>query len=76
MMPEEVVTAAKDLKADRLLPVHWGKFSLSLHEWDEPIIRVTAAAHKQGMPIVTPLIGEMVHLKVNDQFTEWWRGVE
>ena len=76
MMPEEVVAAAKDLKAEKLLPVHWGKFSLALHDWDEPIIRVTRAAHEHGMPIVTPLIGQMVHPKLNEQFTEWWRGIE
>lgn len=76
MMPEQVVTAAKDLKADKLMPVHWGKFSLALHDWDEPIIRVAKAAHEQGMPIVTPLIGQIVHPKLNEQFTEWWRDIE
>ena len=29
MMPEETVQAAIDLKAKKLLPVHWAKFSLS-----------------------------------------------
>lgn len=76
MMPEEVVAAAKELKANKMLPVHWGKFSLALHDWDESINRVSKAAHEQGMPIVTPLIGQMVHLKANEQFPEWWRGIE
>jgi len=76
MMPDEVVKAAKDLKAEKLLPVHWGKFSLGLHDWDEPIIKVTQAAGEQGMPIVTPMIGQKVHLKANEQFTEWWQGIE
>jgi hypothetical protein len=34
------VQAAIDLKAKSLLPVHWGKFTLALHAWDEPIKRV------------------------------------
>src|SRR5690606_17606068 len=34
MMPEETVQAALDLNAKRLFPVHWGKFSLALHDWD------------------------------------------
>jgi L-ascorbate metabolism protein UlaG (beta-lactamase superfamily) len=42
MSPEEVVQAAIDLKAKRLLPVHWGKFALALHSWDEPIIRLSS----------------------------------
>lgn len=76
MMPEEVVTAAQDLKAKKLLPVHWGKFSLALHAWDEPIQRVTAAAKKQNMPIMTPMIGEKVSLSQEQVFTEWWVGLE
>lgn len=60
MMPEETVQAASDLRAAVLLPVHWGKFTLSLHPWNEPIHRAKAAAEKAGMPMVTPRIGEVV----------------
>lgn len=58
MMPEEVVTAAQDLNAKQLMPVHWGKFALSLHAWDEPIQRICAEAERQKMPLITPMIGE------------------
>ena len=37
MMPEEIITAGGNLKATTLLPVHWGKFSLTNHAWDDPI---------------------------------------
>ena len=43
MMPEQTVQAALDLWAAALMPVHWGKFTLALHPWDEPVRRVTAA---------------------------------
>ena len=76
MMPEQVVEAAIDLQAKRLLPVHWGKFSLSLHSWDEPIIRVTEASRKQYVPIVTPMIGEAVNLKSDYTSKNWWRDIE
>jgi len=77
MMPEEVVQAAQDLKAKRLMPVHWGKFSLGLHDWDEPVKRVTAEAEKQSMPIMTPMIGEKVNLDEEARvFTKWWEGLE
>lgn len=77
MMPEEVVTAAQDLRARQLLPVHWAKFSLSLHAWDEPIQRVTAAAEMQGMPLLTPMIGEKVDLNHPAiPFKKWWEGLE
>lgn len=77
MMPDEVVLAAKDLNAKQLLPVHWAKFSLGLHDWDEPIIKVSEAARQQNMPLLTPMIGEKVNLKnQNQQFTSWWEGIE
>ena len=41
MMPEQTVQASIDLKAKTFMPVHWGKFALALHAWDEPIERAT-----------------------------------
>ena len=77
MMPEQVVTAAQDLQAKRLMPVHWAKFSLGLHDWDEPIKRVTAEAEKQQLPLLTPMIGEKASLNDTTQvFTKWWEGLE
>ena len=76
MMPEEVVKAAQGLKAKKLMPVHWAKFSLALHDWDEPILRVSAEAKKQNMPLVTPMIGQKASLDKEEVFTEWWKGLE
>lgn len=76
MMPEEVVQAAIDLKAKKLMPVHWAKFSLSLHSWDEPIIRVTKESIKQHVNVITPMIGEAVNLKSDHVFKKWWEGIE
>ncbi|WP_026628339.1 MBL fold metallo-hydrolase [Dyadobacter alkalitolerans] len=73
MMPEETVTAAQELKATKLMPVHWSKFSLALHDWNEPIQRATTEAKKQNMPLVTPMIGQKVNLKGDNVFTEWWK---
>jgi L-ascorbate metabolism protein UlaG (beta-lactamase superfamily) len=73
MMPEETVTAARELKATRLMPVHWSKFSLALHDWNEPIQRAVAEARKQNIPLVTPMIGQKVDLKSNQSFPQWWK---
>lgn len=73
MMPEEVVQAAIDLKAKKLLPVHWGKFSLSLHAWDEPITRVTSEAKRRGVDVLHPMIGETLYLDEKNAFSEWWK---
>ena len=75
MMPEEVVQAAEDLGAKALLPVHWGKFALALHDWDEPIERVLAEAGRRGLPTFHPRIGEPLHLHAPSQGEQWWQGL-
>ncbi len=75
MMPEEVVLAAKDLNAASLLPVHWGKFSLSLHAWNEPAQRVVKAATSAGQTIIMPRIGEVVTLSQKREWPEWWNTI-
>lgn len=72
MMPEETAQAAIDLQAKLLLPVHWGKFTLSLHPWNEPIKRVTAKAAELHVPITTPMIGEPVILGEQVPSSTWW----
>ena len=76
MMPEEVVQAGIDLQTRKLIPVHWAKFSLSLHAWDEPVTRVTAEATKKDMEIITPMIGEAVNLQVPAPSTGWWQNID
>lgn len=72
-MPEEVVQAAIELKAKKLLPVHWGKFALAQHDWDELIIQVSEFGRKAGLPVLSPRIGEEVNLKDGRQvFSKWW----
>jgi len=76
MMPEEAVQAAIDLGAKALLPVHWSKFSLSLHDWDEPIRRVMQFAAKAGIPVVHPMIGEPALLRHQGSYTSWWEAID
>jgi L-ascorbate metabolism protein UlaG (beta-lactamase superfamily) len=73
LMPEETVQAAADLRARRLLPVHWGKFTLGLHPWTEPIERVVKKADALGVPLATPRIGEPVVLGGTPPRAAWWR---
>jgi L-ascorbate metabolism protein UlaG (beta-lactamase superfamily) len=75
MMPEEVVQAAQDLRAKVLLPVHWSKFSLSVHAWDEPIVRVFKEANRKNMALLHPMIGEVVYLKERVPSIAWWETV-
>ena len=75
MMPEEVIRAAIDLQAKNILPVHWAKFTLSLHDWDEPIRRVSAEAARKNISLVHPMIGERVDLRNFKSYSNWWEQV-
>jgi len=76
MMPEDTVQAAVDLKAKVLMPVHWGKFSLAFHPWDEPIKRVMAKAAELHIKVTTPLIGEPVILDSSYPDKKWWQDIK
>lgn len=76
MMPEETVQAHLDLKSKVLLPVHWGKFSLAFHAWQEPIQRLTAKAKTENVAVITPKIGETVYSdKPQEVQNAWWEAV-
>ena len=73
MMPEETLQAAKDLQANMLLPVHWGKFALALHPWYDPISRISEKAAAMQMPYTSPRIGEPVILNEAYPCDAWWK---
>lgn len=78
-LPAEVLQATKDLKAKRLFPVHSSKFVLANHSWDEPLVKISALNNDSGnpVPLVTPIIGELVFLKDEKQeFKPWWVGIK
>jgi L-ascorbate metabolism protein UlaG (beta-lactamase superfamily) len=78
-LPDEVLIAAKELKAKKVLPVHSSKFALAYHAWDEPLEKISALNKNSKDPVslITPMIGEVVFLNENKQvFEKWWRGLE
>jgi len=75
-LPEEVLKAAKDLNAKRVMPVHCGKFSLAQHSWKEPLNEASRLGRIHDIPLVTPVIGEVVRMDNHTQvFREWWKEV-
>ncbi|WP_115122664.1 MBL fold metallo-hydrolase [Marinirhabdus gelatinilytica] len=73
MLPGEQFKAANDLKAQSILPVHSGKFTLANHDWDEPLKKITAENIQSEKKVITPMIGEQVNLNDSlQQFTHWW----
>lgn len=74
MAPEETVQAALDLKANVLMPVHWGKFALAMHPWNEPIERVVKAAASTNQKLTTPRVGEPIIINKHYPNQKWWKG--
>ena len=73
MFPEETVRAGKDLRAKKIIPIHWGAFKLAMHPWNEPVIRAVNAAKKENMKIEVPVIGESIVLDtLTKPLNVWW----
>lgn len=71
LFPNEVIKATLELKASRLLPIHWAVFDLALHPWDESINMIFDEAEGVDVKILTPLMGEKIGLDTNTQ--HWWK---
>lgn len=72
MIPEETVQACIDLKANVLFPIHWAKFALAMHDWDEPIKRVIKKAVELNVKVTTPMIGEPLTISKYYETKFWW----
>ena len=72
MMPEQSAQASKDLNSRMMMPIHWGAFTLSLHDWKDPIERVIKAANDLEIPISTPMIGEPFNWRNEVIISSWW----
>jgi L-ascorbate metabolism protein UlaG (beta-lactamase superfamily) len=75
MSAEDAVRAARDVKAKRMVPVHWGTFNLAFHAWDEPIRRTLAAARADGVDVAAPRLGEWVDADRPFPANAWWEQV-
>jgi len=74
--PSEVLKAGKDLRAKCVFPVHSMKFQLGNHPWDEPLKTIVSLNEHVGMPLMTPIIGQVVDLNNTTQvFDNWWEGL-
>lgn len=77
MLPEETVQTGIDIKAEKIIPIHWGAFKLSTHPWKDPVERFSATAKEKEIQIITPKIGELVRLndaKIKNE--AWWRNIQ
>jgi L-ascorbate metabolism protein UlaG (beta-lactamase superfamily) len=74
MMPEETAQAAVDVKANYMMPIHWGAFTLALHSWTDPVERVSKKANELEVSLLIPQIGEriIVDSTLSRSTEQWW----
>lgn len=74
MMPEESAQVGEDLKAQQVVPIHWGKFALSLHSWTDPVERFLLAAKHKKYQVSTPVPGQVMALS-DTKIQYWWQSL-
>ncbi|WP_256867518.1 MBL fold metallo-hydrolase [Winogradskyella forsetii] len=73
MMPEETAQAGIDVKAKKIMPIHWAGFKLALHEWTDPIDRVIVKANELNLEVISPQIGQEIIVGDSiNTYTNWW----
>jgi L-ascorbate metabolism protein UlaG (beta-lactamase superfamily) len=73
--PEEAVEVHRMVRGKLMIPVHWGTFNLSYHDWREPPERTLAAAERAGVSVAIPRPGESVEPGKPFPVVPWWREV-
>lgn len=77
LMPEEFLVAAKNLKAKRIIPVHNSKFALALHDWRDPLEKISTLNESEKLRIITPKIGEKIFWEDDSKvYEKWWRNAK
>lgn len=72
MVPEESAKVGDDLNATHVVPIHWGKFKLSLHSWTEPVERFLKASKNYEYKVILPEINEVVDIN-SPVYREWYK---
>ncbi|HEV7977819.1 MBL fold metallo-hydrolase [Amycolatopsis sp.] len=75
MTPEEGVATHLDLRAELLVPVHWGTFNLAMHPWTEPADRVWDEAKAHDVKLAVPRPGERIDVDNPPTVDGWWQAL-
>ena len=71
-LPDEAITAFKDVGGTYLVPVHWGMFNLSVHNWFDPPNEITRLAKTEDIKLITPRLGQLIDLNNPPLYDQWW----
>lgn len=70
--PNQAPQVLKELKATKLFPIHWGMFELAFHPWNEPALLLGQLAQEHQFELITPKLGQVIHLNKETTFDHWW----
>ena len=71
-MPDEAIKGFQELKGKYLVPIHWGMFNLSVHNWYDPPKEITKLAKENDIQLITPRLGQLITLDNPSLFDQWW----
>lgn len=72
MFPHQSIQATLDLKLKKVVPIHWGKFALAMHTWNDSIKKYVAIAEEKGIDYCVPMIGELYYIDQPSLRHVWW----
>jgi L-ascorbate metabolism protein UlaG (beta-lactamase superfamily) len=72
MGPDRAIEAHKLLKAEILLPIHWGTFNLAMHPWKEPVQKIIEFSKKNHIKLIIPTPGSISEINGKEIISEWW----
>ena len=73
--PENALKALALLGLPPLLPIHWGTFSLALHDWDEPVETLLSLAPAHQARLLLPRLGQPLQPAQLGPVETWWRAL-
>ena len=75
-LPEEALKGFQELDGEYFVPVGWGMFDLSIHNWFDPPKEATRLAKEANVKLITPRLGMVVDMQAPKLFDQWWVGLE
>lgn len=70
MFPAQSVQAGLDVGAKKIVPVHWGMFALSRHDWRASVRESVPLMRQKGIEPITPKLGQVFDMETKTD--EWW----
>lgn len=59
LSPEQTAQVAAELQPRRVVPVHWGAYTMAYHRWDDPVRRSVPLLRERGVHELTPRLGQV-----------------